>query len=235
MDNRLVYNPVSMIFTLLLAFLLFFVVGFLFLDFMRTAFTRLGFTWGHALLLLLASLIGSGINIPVAGLESTQPMVADRYVRVFGISYRIPVMENRRQRTLLAVNVGGAVIPVLVTLLLLYRFPEAISSALAATAFVAAVTHMVARPVMGLGIVTPALLPPLAAAIGALVLTYLLGSPHQFIFIVAYAGGTLGTLLGADLLNLNRIRDLGAPVASIGGAGTFDGVFLSGLIAVLLV
>jgi len=36
-------------------------------------------------------------------------------------------------------------------------------------------------------------------------------------------------------MNLNKIRDLGAPVASIGGAGTFDGVFLSGLIAVLLI
>jgi len=47
--------------------------------------------------------------------------------------------------------------------------------------------------------------------------------------------GTLGTLLGADIMNLNEIRDLGAPVASIGGAGTFDGVFLSGLISVLLV
>ena len=47
--------------------------------------------------------------------------------------------------------------------------------------------------------------------------------------------GTLGTLLGADLLNLHRLRSLGAGVASIGGAGTFDGVFLSGIIAVFLV
>jgi len=47
--------------------------------------------------------------------------------------------------------------------------------------------------------------------------------------------GTLGTLIGADLLNLPRLRNLGAGVASIGGAGTFDGVLLSGIIAVLLV
>ena len=38
----------------------------------------------------------------------------------------------------------------------------------------------------------------------------------------------------ADLLNLRRIRSLGAPVVVVGGAGTFDGVFLSGLLAVLL-
>jgi uncharacterized membrane protein len=46
--------------------------------------------------------------------------------------------------------------------------------------------------------------------------------------------GTLGTLLGADILNLKRIFNLGAPIISIGGAGTFDGVFLAGVIGVLL-
>ena len=44
----------------------------------------------------------------------------------------------------------------------------------------------------------------------------------------------MGTLIGADLLNLGKIHGLGAPIASIGGAGTFDGVFLSGILAVLL-
>jgi uncharacterized membrane protein len=102
-------------------------------------------------------------------------------------------------------------------------------------AFVAIVTNRVARPVMGLGIVTPALLPPLVAALAAIVMVYGFSAPHDFIFLIAYVGGTIGTLIGADILNLGKIRDLGAPVASIGGAGTFDGVFLSGLIAVLLV
>jgi len=40
---------------------------------------------------------------------------------------------------------------------------------------------------------------------------------------VAFISGVLGTLIGADLLNLGKLRELGAPVASIGGAGTFDG------------
>ena len=51
---------------------------------------------------------------------------------------------------------------------------------------------------------------------------------------LAYIGGSLGTLIGADLLNLGNIRGLGAPVASIGGAGTFDGIFLIGIVAVLI-
>jgi uncharacterized membrane protein len=37
-----------------------------------------------------------------------------------------------------------------------------------------------------------------------------------------------------DLLNLRGMRNVGAPVASIGGAGTFDGIFVTGIVAVLL-
>ena len=51
---------------------------------------------------------------------------------------------------------------------------------------------------------------------------------------LAYVGGTLGTLIGADLANLGKVQKLGAPVASIGGAGTFDGIFIAGITAVLL-
>jgi uncharacterized membrane protein len=47
--------------------------------------------------------------------------------------------------------------------------------------------------------------------------------------------GSMGTLLGADILNLGKVQGLGAPVASIGGAGTFDGIFLTGIVSVLLV
>jgi uncharacterized membrane protein len=74
----------------------------------------------------------------------------------------------------------------------------------------------------------PAFIPPIVAAITAIVLAP--GAP----LAIAYVSGVLGTLIGADLLNLHRITKLGAPVASIGGAGTFDGVFLSGIIAVII-
>jgi len=234
MDNRLVYSPVGMLVMLLFAFLLFAVVGFLFLDLARTAFTKIGFSWSQALIVLLASLLGSSINIPVTNLECSTPLVRERYVRAFGMVYRVPVVDVVSCQTLMAVNVGGAVIPSLISMALIYRFPQSLSYALVAIAFVAVLTNRVARPVKGLGIVTPALLPPLSAALAAMLLVYAGGAQHDLIFLIAYVGGTLGTLIGADVLNLNKIRDLGAPVASIGGAGTFDGVFLSGLIAVLL-
>jgi uncharacterized membrane protein len=95
--------------------------------------------------------------------------------------------------------------------------------------FVALATNLVSKPIRGVGITTPAFIPPLAAALAAMLL------PSSSPKVIAYVSGVLGTLIGADILNMHRIRGLGAPVASIGGAGTFDGVFLSGIIAVLLV
>ena len=95
-------------------------------------------------------------------------------------------------------------------------------------AIVAFVVHRMATPIRGVGISVPTFAPPLLAAFVALVLSRRFAAP------LAYIGGSLGVLIGADLLNLGLLRSLGAPVASIGGAGTFDGVFLTGVIAVLL-
>jgi uncharacterized membrane protein len=220
---------------LLLSFLLFVVVGFLFFGVASTAFTRLGFSWGFAIFLLVGSLLGSGVNIPIFRIRSSSPLVTDSCIQVFGVAYCIPVIDNIYESTLVAINLGGAIIPSLVSLYLLYKFPQAINFAVIAIIFVSILMYKIARPVKGLGIVTPALLPPLITAMVTLVMTAFFSLPNEYKFIIAYVGGTLGTLIGADLLNIRKVRDLGAPVASIGGAGTFDGVFLVGLLAVLLV
>jgi uncharacterized membrane protein len=44
----------------------------------------------------------------------------------------------------------------------------------------------------------------------------------------------MGTLIGADLLNLGKVINAGATYLSIGGAGLFDGIFLTGIIAAFL-
>jgi uncharacterized membrane protein len=142
------------------------------------------------------------------------------------MTYVVPVVMNW-PGTVIAVNVGGALIPGLLSLLLLARHQLWIRGAVATFA-VAAVCHMVARPVPGLGIALPGFVPPLTAAAVALI-----ASPRQA-GPLAYICGSLGTLIGADLLNLDKLQGLGAPVASIGGAGTFDGVFLAGVLGVLI-
>jgi uncharacterized membrane protein len=88
--------------------------------------------------------------------------------------------------------------------------------------------HLIAQPVKGVGIAVPTYIPPLiAAAVGVFL-------SRQYAPPLAYISGSLGTLVGADLLNLGKIQGLGAPVASIGGAGTFDGIFLTRILAVFL-
>ena len=90
------------------------------------------------------------------------------------------------------------------------------------------IIHKIARPVKGSGIAIHALLPPLLAAFVAIII-----SP-QNAPVIAYISGTFGCILGIDILNLKRIPDLGVPLVSIGGAGTFDAIFLTGIISVLL-
>jgi uncharacterized membrane protein len=138
----------------------------------------------------------------------------------------IPGIE-RWPGTILAVNLGGAVIPALLSAYLVTEVGHALRL-FGVTALVAVVTHRFARPVPGVGIVIPIVIPPLVAVAAALLLA------PDVRAAAAYVGGTMGTLLGADLLNLRRMRGIGAPVASIGGAGTFDGIFVTGIVAVLL-
>lgn len=235
MRDRIFYNPFTLIFTLILTLILAFSISLLFFGFVSSAFAKIGFSWGDALILLLASLIGSNINIPLKTFESKTPIEEQRYIKVFGVSYRVPFRKTHTTRTTVAINVGGALIPTVVSLYLLTLFPDAVIYALYATLFVALITKAVARPVRGVGIVSPALLPPIAAALSSIIIVYTSHVQHELIFAIAYTSGTLGTLIGADLLNMRAITRLGAPVVSIGGAGTFDGVFLAGVIAVLLV
>jgi uncharacterized membrane protein len=142
------------------------------------------------------------------------------------MQYAVPVVAQW-PGTVIAVNVGGAVIPTLMSLYLLITRRLWLNGAIA-TALVALVLHWLANPVPGLGIAVPVFLPTLVTAVVALVLSRRDAAP------LAYIAGSMGTLIGADLSNLDKVRGLGAPVASIGGAGTFDGIFLTGILAVLL-
>jgi len=223
------YVPFKVSFFAIFAAILGVVLILLFLDIVGVAFKTLFPTLGAAgvFLLLGSSLIGSYVNIPVRRVMSRHPIVKVRYINVFGVTYHVPIIEHGAGTTLIAVNLGGAVVPTLVSIYTLTRYPSSIPYALAATVFVAAVTKLVSRPVLGVGIVAPSLVPPLNAA---LVATLMGTSPH----VVAYVAGSMGTLIGADILNLRTIPHLGSPIVSIGGAGTFDGVFFSGIIAVIL-
>ncbi len=223
--GHLHYLPLSLPFFSALAGLLLVLVVLLQLGLLRYAYMRLGVSSGTALLLLGASLIGSYFNIGVARLPARE-VLSGAEVVFYGVHYMVPVALEQ-PGTVIAVNVGGALIPGLVSLYLLFRH-HLWGRGILAVAAIAVVCHLLARPTPGLGIALPVFVPALTTAIVAIVLARDRAAP------LAYIGGSLGTLIGADLLNLGRIQGLGAPVASIGGAGTFDGIFLVGILAVLM-
>jgi uncharacterized membrane protein len=202
------------------------VLGIALVQVGTAAFALAGLSPSVAGLVLLASLFGSAINIPVASLKTERQRIEYRRTRFLGVVYTVPVAVPGR--TMLAVNLGGAVIPVAVSLYLTIRGGLWVP-ALIATLLVAVVIHFSARPVRGVGIVVPTLVPALVATAAALLL-----HPAKAVGAVAYIAGTVGALVGADLTHLRWIRGTGAPVASIGGAGTFDGIFVTGILAVLL-
>jgi len=198
----------------------------IFIGSVTLVFHKLGIPFFLAYILFWFSLVGSFINIPIKKIESYTPIGRFEKISFFNLIHFIP--HIREQKTTLAVNVGGALIPVLIVfyeiirLLVAKMYPLLLQSFLA-TVVVLTVCYFFSKPIKGLGIGIPVLIPPISAAISAWIL-----SP-QNPAIAAYISGVLGTLIGADLLKINKIKELGAPIASIGGAGTFDGIFITGI------
>jgi len=225
MDSQVHYLPLTPGLFSILVILAVGLIILIQLRILRYAYMKLGVGPGAALFLLFGSLLGSYFNIPITVLPG-KPVMSGQIIEFYGMQYVVPQVVSW-PGTVLAVNVGGAVIPTLMSTYLVIRYRLWLKAAIA-TAVIAFVIHSMATPVPGVGIAVPVFAPVVITAIIAFLLSREYAAP------LAYIGGSMGTLIGADLLNLNKISDLGAPVASIGGAGTFDGIFLTGILAVLL-
>lgn len=219
------FFPLAFPFVLALVFLIGLVIALIEVGILEYAYAKMGIHRRYVFTVLILSLLGSYVNIPVAELPAEQ-VLSHREVMFFGMRYVVPMVQEW-PRTVIAVNVGGAVIPVLLSLYLLVK-NAMLGRTLLGVAIVTVIVHWMASPVRGVGIAVPIFIPPVVAAGVALLLA------RQSAPSVAYIAGSLGTLIGADLLNLGKLQGLGAPVASIGGAGTFDGIFVTGILAVLL-
>ena len=219
------YFPLALPLLFILLFLIVFLIGLIEIGILGYAYQRMGVDRRYVFSVLLLSLLGSYINIPLFQLPP-EKIVSGQEVFFFGMRHMIPVVRGW-PGTVVAVNVGGAIIPFILSLYLM-RKNDLYGPALSGVAIVAFAVYQMAYPVAGLGIAVPVFVPPLLAAVVALMLS------RKSAPALAYISGTLGTLIGADVMNLSKIQGLGAPVASIGGAGTFDGIFLTGILAVLL-
>ncbi len=228
-------NPFSIILILVLVAVLILLVPLILLGIIGGALESLGFSVGTILLIIIAILAGSFINIPVTRIKGARKpdyVFRNRFGRIYDM--------HDCEDTVVAVNVGGAVMPVLISLYLFLNvatsavFPDpgaVILAALVGICIVAGATHAAARVVPVVGITTPFYVAPLVAFLCAIVLEF---SNPMAGPVIAFVAGTLGTLVGADLLNVRYLGRIGAPMVSIGGAGTFDGIFLSGVLAAFL-
>jgi uncharacterized membrane protein len=217
--------------SLLAALLLLFLLPFVFAQILVVSLAKLHLSGASALLLVIAVILGGFVNLPVkriprVALHPAHPLAA------YGFRDLWPDMRRVRRDTVIAVNVGGCLIPVALAVYeaacLLDAGPRLLGAAGLAAAVNIAICYVLARPVRGLGIALPSLVPALAAAVLAMLLAPDQAPPTAFI------AGVAGPLVGADLLHLRDVNKIAAGVVSIGGAGTFDGIVLSGIIAAYL-
>jgi uncharacterized membrane protein len=184
-----------------------------------------------ALALAIGIVAGGFINIPVRRIVH-QYDVEMHPMAAFGFGGRWGRWRRITRETVIAVNIGGCVIPTAVAVYELMRLVPTGEKVLGPAAAVIGINVMVcwltARPVPGVGIVMPGLLCALLAAGFAMLLTPGHAAP------VAFIAGVAGPLIGADLLHLRDLTGKASGVMSIGGAGTFDGIVLSGIVAAYL-
>lgn len=217
--------------TLILLLLLLILLPFFFAQFMLTALTKLGLSPHAAFIIVMGIFAGSVINIPVKRFSRDEEVFGDP-LGMLGLGRLFALPHLERHHVTLAVNLGGCVIPSLLAiyecLLVARRGTSAVLVLTVVTLANIAVCYRIARPLPRVGLAMPALIPPLAAASLSLLLIPDFAPP------VAFVAGVFGPLIGADLLHLKEVVKIAPAVASIGGAGTFDGIVLSGLIATLL-
>ncbi len=222
---------------------LFFLFVFLPVSIVAEAFSKLGLTPVQGVLMLIAILVGRFVNVPVFTSERLVVVPKSRSVS-FGLddlgrsvwSEQEPTNELKKQ--VLAVNVGGCVMPLLLSVTFLVSLhlgnrAEGVYSWIAfAMIMVAGASYAVSKADPFVGLRVPVIMPVVMTFVSVYFFV-----PQEFRPVAAYVAGTLGTLVGGNVVPLltPKIRNhIGIPLVSIGGAGTFWGVFLAGILSVLL-
>ena len=122
-----------------------------------------------ALAIVIGMLVGGLINLPVYRIDREEEQIID-WVSVYGLWGLFPRARFVRNYTIIAVNLGGCVIPAALAAWQVARlFPEGgrpLTALVVACGANVAACYLVARPVNNVGIVIPGFLSP-AVAIGA--------------------------------------------------------------------
>ena len=141
------------------------------------------------------------------------------------------------QNWIISINMGGAVIPILISLYFIYKKKLPIKKLLVGLIIVTTVAFLISNPVANKGIVSPFpywLFPAIFASIISIIFLwkdFLRAAPFAYII------GTLGVLIGADFFHLPELLSNQPSTqinAIIGGAVAFDMIFLTGILAVII-
>jgi uncharacterized membrane protein len=227
-------GALSVLAILLFVGLIIVLIPLLILGVIGAAFTKLGFSWIAAIAVVLLMLFGSYVNIPVYTIKRDMIRVSPDTTSVYGADppwSPAPVWD-----TLISINLGGAILPVCISLYLLYQAVLITGTSLlvpvgAGIVLVALITFVATRPVPGVGLRVPLIIPALAALLMGMLLFGGAGIPAT---VLAFVSGTTGTLLGGNIAQLHRIKDLEVPDMSIGGAGTFGAIFICCILPALI-
>ncbi|HJJ47434.1 MAG TPA: DUF1614 domain-containing protein [Methanocorpusculum sp.] len=252
--SRLFFSPVSG--GVLIAIVLIIIIGIplLFFGIIGAAFAKLGIGFWAIVGLIIACIVGSFVNIPLGTLYPKSEKIEEEiprkpkgqyapsmYDKMYNTDRFVSSYEpEEKQGTQISLNVGGALIPILISIYVLVMAamgnispdPWYVVKMLIACVLAAVVAYFAARPVQGIGVALPFFVTPLATLLFALLLGWGLGGLAMA--GIAYFAGTVGTLIGGDLLHLRQVIGKNTPMLSIGGAGMFDGIFLTGVITALL-
>jgi len=185
-----------------------------------------------ALTLTLGSLLTSYINITVAEITYYAPFTPfSDLMKLFPI----PIIMQRVDKLFLELNVGGAIIPVAVSIYLILTYLINNTAVMAFFIMSLIISSFInwldSRVIPGIGVALPTALPVLLTLTFTLIATILFhANPLGF----SYSLGSLSTLIGADLLNIGRVVRSMRGYVAIGGAGVFDGIYITGLASLVL-
>jgi uncharacterized membrane protein len=228
-------GPLPVFAIILLVGLVILIIPLLVLGIIGVAFSRLGFSWIEATAVIFLMILGSFVNIPLWKFQRIAGETETGTPAVFDAFTGEPVHDGR-VTTGLFLNLGGAVIPFVVSVYLLYRLGLLAGEPLllqvcVAIIVVAIITGYSTKVIPGYGIRAPLLVPAVSAIVTGILLS---GGTGLSAAVVALAGGTIGTILGATMSAIPAIKKTGIPSVSIGGEGMFGAVFLCGLLAALI-
>ena len=227
-------GPLSVFAVIILVGLVILIIPLLVLGLIGAAFSRLGFSWITAIAVVLLMMLGSFVNIPLYRFKRDTVRISPDTTAVFGSGSPWPA--DPVWETLVSINLGGAILPVCISLCLLYQAVSITSTSLLVPVgtgilLVALVTFFATRPVPGVGLRVPLLIPALTALLMGMLLFGGAGIPAT---VMAFVSGTAGVLVGGNIAQLFRIKDLDVPFVSIGGAGTFGAVFICCILPALV-